>query len=90
MRLMFIVPRRSGGGAEKVIANLASGLADRHEIYLVSMWGPLGFPYPVSDRVNVIGLENKSGVWRSFDRLWRFLHLSHFARLRRVKESCDN
>ncbi|MBQ9249493.1 MAG: glycosyltransferase [Oscillospiraceae bacterium] len=91
MRLMFIVPRRSGGGgAEKVIANLASGLADCHEVYLVSMWGPLGFPYPVSDRVNVIGLENKSGVWGAFDRLWRFLHLSHFTWLGRVKEYFDN
>jgi hypothetical protein len=36
MRIMFIIPRISGGGAEKVLTALASCLAGKHEIFLVT------------------------------------------------------
>ena len=51
LRIMFITPRISGGGAEKVITSLASYMTERYEVYLVSMLPPKDNPYPVSDQV---------------------------------------
>lgn len=87
MRLMFIIPRRSGGGAEKVIASLATGLAERHEVFLVSMMEPKGYSYPLSERVTVINLKSKPAGWKIMNRIRQLLHLDRFASMRRIKKS---
>ena len=52
MRIMFIIPRISGGGAEKVLTALASRLAGKHEIFLVTTIMKDGTEeYPLSDKV---------------------------------------
>ncbi len=57
--LMFLVPHVSGGGAEKVIAFLASAFAEEHQVYLVSTLPENGtVNYPFSEKVNYINLYN--------------------------------
>ena len=57
MKLMFIVPRTSGGGAEKVITALASRMAEKHEVYLIPTLKDNGKEsYPISPAVKVINL----------------------------------
>ena len=87
MRLMFIIPRRSGGGAEKVIAFLASGLAERHEVFLVSMLEPIGYSYPVSEHVTVINLKSKPTGWRIINRIRHLLHLDRFTPPKKIKKA---
>lgn len=60
MRIMFIIPRISGGGAEKVLTALASRLAGKHEIFLVTTIMKDGTEeYPLSDKVKVISLHKR-------------------------------
>lgn len=55
--LMFLVPRASGGGAEKVIVSLASAMAEEHTVYLVTTIREDGVEtYPFSDRVNYLNV----------------------------------
>lgn len=89
MRLMFIIPRQSGGGAEKVIANLASGLAKRHKVYLAYMEEPTGYPYPVSPQVELVKLKNESSYKETVEWLWTSYHLNHFPRLRQAKKTWE-
>ncbi len=50
--LMFLVPRTSGGGAEKVIVSLASRMAEKHQVYLVTTVREDGVEsYPCSSKV---------------------------------------
>lgn len=56
MRLMFITPRITGGGAERVITALASRFVVENEVYLVSMLPPEGNSYPVSENVRQLKL----------------------------------
>ena len=87
MRLMFMIPRLSGGGAEKVIANLASGLAKRHKVYLAYMEDPSGFAYPVSPRVKLIKLRNEPKYKEQIEALWKTLELDRHARLKKAKRT---
>ncbi len=87
MRLMFIIPRLSGGGAEKVIANLASGLTERHKVYLAYMEDPIGYPYPVSPRVKLIRLRNEPKHKEQIETLWQTLELDRHARLKKAKRN---
>ncbi len=87
MRLMFIIPRLSGGGAEKVIANLASGLAEQHKVYLAYMEEPPGYPYPVSPQVELVKLKNEPLYKGAVEWLWNSFHLNHFPRLRQAKKT---
>ena len=55
--LMFIVPRISGGGAEKVITSLASNMAENHRVFLVTtIREDNQETYPVSPKVRCINL----------------------------------
>lgn len=55
--LMFLVPRASGGGAEKVIVSLASAMAEEHTVYLVTTIREDGVEtYPFSERVNYLNV----------------------------------
>ncbi|MBR3151098.1 MAG: glycosyltransferase [Erysipelotrichaceae bacterium] len=60
MKVMFIVPRISGGGAEKVITALASQLAEKHEVFLLTTIMKDGNEeYPFSNKVRLISLHEK-------------------------------
>ena len=60
MKLMFIVPRANGGGAEKVITSLSSRFAGEHEVYLVTTVKPNSLEnYPMSDTVHPINLYER-------------------------------
>jgi len=54
---MFLVPRVSGGGAEKAITALASQMAEKYTVYLVSTLAEDGTaPYEISEKVSYINL----------------------------------
>ena len=58
-RVMFVVPRISGGGAEKVITSLASRMANHHEVCLVTTAKEDGQPgYPLSSKVTYVNLHD--------------------------------
>ena len=60
MKLMFIVPRANGGGAEKVITALSSRFARGNEVFLVTTVKPNALEdYPVSDAVRRINLYER-------------------------------
>lgn len=51
MRILFIIPNLSGGGAENIAAQVASALAIKHEVSLICL-GPSDPPeYPLSPKV---------------------------------------
>jgi glycosyltransferase involved in cell wall biosynthesis len=55
--ILFVVPRISGGGAEKVLASLASALSDHNRVYIVTTLNRDGNEeYPVDQRVTVLNL----------------------------------
>ena len=55
--IMFLLPRLSGGGAEKVLAALSSRLAEEHNVYLVTtVKETRAEQYPISDRIRKIEL----------------------------------
>ena len=87
--LMFLVPRISGGGAEKVIASLASQMAEKgHTVFLVSTLQEDGsLPYVFSEKVNYINLhtweteQEAKNPPSKFERLVRKLKKIPFWRL---------
>ena len=57
MRLLFITPRASGGGAEKVITTLASEFAKENEVYLLTLLKDNKEErYALSERVHYLNL----------------------------------
>lgn len=55
--LMFLVPRASGGGAEKVLVSLASQLAEEHKVYLVTTIREDGTEnYPYSEKLTYLNV----------------------------------
>ena len=69
--VMFLVPRVSGGGAEKMIATLASCLADDYDVTLVTLLKANGQEtYFVSEKVRRICLADRP---RLFGRRRQFL-----------------
>ena len=57
MKLMFIVPRANGGGAEKVITALASRFAEEHEVTLVTTARENDLEnYPIAEKVRCINI----------------------------------
>ena len=62
--LMFVVPKLSGGGAEKVIAAVASELSQEQNVVLVTtMREDSAEAYRVADGVQVINLYGKEGAF---------------------------
>ena len=58
MRIMFIVPRLSGGGAEKVIAGLSTRLSEKHKVWLITTLPNDGVEeYPVSNNIKLLNLD---------------------------------
>ncbi len=73
MNIMFIVPKISGGGAEKVIARLASETAEKHRVYLVTtMRGNTAEEYPLSAKVTRYNLYDWAEANRPFERTASF------------------
>ncbi len=78
-RILFVVPRISGGGAERVITQLASWMAeeDEYEVFLATtVRDEREEKYPLSSRVKRVSLTDrmegkKSGWSRTLDRVMR-------------------
>ena len=66
MRILFIVPKLSGGGAENVAAQLASALSARHEVRLVCLAETTEAQYPLDERVQRIDLQRNGEISRLF------------------------
>lgn len=88
MRLMFVTPSLSNGGAQRVVASLASQLCERHEVCVVCT-----FPednaqgtYPIDPRVEVIEIAANLR-WRRPITVWSFIsqHRSLARQLRALK-----
>lgn len=74
--LMFLVPRLSGGGAEKAIAFLASQTAENHTVYLVSTLPEDGsVPYEISEKVRYLNLYRWAGAQKTERRPGLLEHL---------------
>lgn len=58
MRIMFIVHALAGGGAERVVARIASALVAQHEVHVV-VNGRVEGEYPIDARVQMHVLEPK-------------------------------
>ncbi len=58
-KIMFIIPKLSGGGAEKIIAEVASAIAENHTVHIVLTSGKdPRTAYPVSEKVHIIDLND--------------------------------
>ena len=58
--LMFLVPRTSGGGAEKVITSLASQMIEKYRVYLVTTIKEDGVQgYEFSDEIEYINIYKR-------------------------------
>ena len=69
MNILFIVPSLSGGGAERVVARLASALAGEHRVYILVTWrlASPGGNYPLDPRITVREMKARepavAGLW---------------------------
>ncbi|MDO4869839.1 MAG: glycosyltransferase [Bacillota bacterium] len=60
--LMFLVPRTSGGGAEKIITSLASQMIEHYQVYLVTTVKEDGVKgYAFSDKIEYINIYDRFG-----------------------------
>ena len=51
MNILFIVPKLSGGGAEKIACMVASALSQRHRVYMIALQKDRGSAYLLDKRV---------------------------------------
>ena len=88
MKLLFITPCLANGGAEHVVARLASALADRHEIHVACTWpeGNARGMYPIDSRVRISELHAQFPVRpRTPSMAYRLEHRSMAQQLRQLK-----
>lgn len=77
MKIMFIIPRMIGGGAERVISVLANEFVDRQIGVKILMTSGSDMAYKLDERVEVIQIGGRSG-----GSLWK--RLVRIARMRKV------
>lgn len=77
MKVMFIIPRMVGGGAERVISVLANEFVNRHIDVKILMTAGDDMAYKLEDRIEVIQIGGRTGgsPWKRIERI---------ARMRRV------
>lgn len=68
MRIMLVIGALSFGGAERVMANLANFLAERHDVLLCTMF-ERDTPYQISKRVEIKQGLAEHGKLASFGRI---------------------
>ena len=85
---MFIVPKISGGGAEKVITSLASELSEAHVVYLVTTTREDGQEgYAFSKAVHYINLFEGYGNNSLYKKLSNDIKLAWHTIIRKVKKN---
>jgi N-acetylgalactosamine-N,N'-diacetylbacillosaminyl-diphospho-undecaprenol 4-alpha-N-acetylgalactosaminyltransferase len=57
VRILFVLPKLSGGGAENIGAQLATALSERHKVLLVCLQESVPPEYPIGSRVRRITLN---------------------------------
>lgn len=77
MKIMFIIPRMIGGGAERVISVLANEFVDRQIDVKILMTSGSDMAYKLDERIEVIQIGGRSG-----GSLWK--RLLRIARMRKV------
>lgn len=81
MKILFCIPRMNNGGAERVIANLANGMVNIHEIEIVSFTGHDSY-YPLNEKVQFksanLKLNRKSSIKRKFSMLYQVMRAISF------------
>ena len=80
MKIMFIIPRMVGGGAERVISVLANEFVNRQIGVKILMTSGSDMAYKLDDRIKVIQIGGRSG-----GSLWK--RLLRIARMRKVFRS---
>ena len=73
MKVMFIIPRMVGGGAERVISVLANELVNRHIDVKILMTAGDDMAYKLDDRIEVIQIGGRTGgsIWKRVERILR-------------------
>lgn len=61
MKIMFIIPRMVGGGAERVISVLANEFVNRKIGVKILMTSGSDMAYKLDDRIEVIQIGERSG-----------------------------
>lgn len=88
MKLLFITPCLANGGAEHVVARLASALAGRHEVHVACTW-PAGNErgmYPVDPRVRIHEIVAQFPIRpRTPAMIYYLEHMSQAKQLRQLK-----
>lgn len=73
MKIMFIIPRMVGGGAERVISVLANEFVNRKIGVKILMTSGSDMAYKLDDRIEVIQIGERSGgsLWKRIIRIIR-------------------
>lgn len=73
MKIMFIIPRMVGGGAERVISVLANEFVNRQIGVKILMTSGSDMAYKLDDRIEVIQIGGRSGgsLWKRLLRIVR-------------------
>lgn len=74
-KILFVIPRMNGAGAERVVANLSNGLSEKdYSVFLHTFISGESF-YPISEKVNVsdCGIKKvKKGFFRKLSLICNF------------------
>lgn len=73
MKIMFIIPRMVGGGAERVISVLANEFVNRQIDVKILMTSGSDIDYKLDDRIEIIQIGGRTGgsLWKRFLRIVR-------------------
>lgn len=73
MKVMFIIPRMVGGGAERVISVLANEFVNRHIDVKILMTAGDDMAYQLDNRIEVIQIGGRTGgsLWKRAERILR-------------------
>lgn len=87
-KIMFIVPKISGGGAEKVITSLASELSEEHAVYLVTTTREDGQEgYAFSKAVHYINLFEGAGNHSLYEKISNDIKLAWYTIIRKARKN---
>ena len=71
MRILFILPKLSGGGAEKTAAALARHLSAKHTVTMVCLQKAPGPVYSPGKHVRLVSIAPESRMWQTARSIWK-------------------
>ena len=78
MRILFIIPSLTGGGAERVVTNLANSMCDKNEVNIYTIVSTKSF-YSINKKVKVISnnviINKKNKITKLLSRCTNFLRV---------------